>query len=351
MEKFKNSKLHYPEMKRQIVWRKNHISTPEFGIHCIDKLTGLPKRYPHIVPFENWHETLFEDIRSELLAYITMPGKEIHTHDGVHNLLSSWVLCANLYFPAKINTNFRVLLSKFLKLNVSDKVSKIENIDLEFAFPVGDSLHPNPLLGELNGKPGYKQTSPDVAILVKTIDGKDGIILTESKYTEYHFYACSTNPDECKPYRNPNPDFSRCMQPAKGYDYKAICHQTSAWNRKYMNLISFSDKAETVLNNCPAATDGYQLFRQQALAEGIAQSGRFELVVSSVAYDGRNDDLIGCLKSTGIDDFTDGWGQLFMGKALFKSWTHQEWVDFVRKNQVNGEFAEWVKYMEERYGY
>ena len=28
-----------------------------------------------------------------------------------------------------------------------------------------------------------------------------------------------------------------------------------------------------------------------------------------------------------------------------------EWVDFVRKNQVNVEFDEWVRYMEDRYGY
>lgn len=352
MKKLKHSAFFYPEFKRQVSWRVNHISTNEYGYQHINKETGQPERFPHIVPIENWDETLWEDIREELKSYISQPNKEIHTHDGVHNLLSSWILCANLYFPARINQNFSALLCDFLKLKVSKKISTIENIELEFAFNEDDALHPSPLLGEPSGSRGKKQTSPDVAMLVKTIDGTDGIILTESKYTEHHFYGCSTNPETAK-YKNINlnSDFSRCMEPSKGYDYKRICHQTHAWHRKYMNLICFSEQAENVLNNCPAATDGYQLFRQQALVEGIAQSGRFELVVSAVAYDERNNDLIGCLQSTGIDDFTKGWEKLFTGKALFKTWSHQEWVDFVSKNQVNGEFDEWVKYMEVRYGY
>jgi hypothetical protein len=351
MVEFKYSKLHRPEMIRQIIWRKDNISTKEFGIHSFDKITGEPKRYPHIVPFENWQETLYIGIRSELFAYINVPGQGINAHDGVHNLLSSWVLCANLYFLVRTNTEFKTLMVDFLKLKVSDKITEITYAELEFAFPEDDPLHPNPLLGETTGSRGKKQTSPDVAFQIKTIDGNDGTILIESKYTEYHFYPCSTNPDECKPNRNPNPEFSRCMKTAKGYDYKLICHLTNAWHRKYMNLISFSEQAEQVLNNCPAATDGYQLFRQQALAEGIAQSGRFELVASAVAFDGRNNDLIGCLNSTGIDDFQTGWATLFEGKALFKTWTHQEWIQFVRENQQKGEFDEWLKYLNERYGY
>jgi hypothetical protein len=351
MGKFKHSEMRSHEIKRQIFWRTPpNISTTDWGYQNYPPKPN-ERTYRHIVLFDNWEETLYEDIKTTLPEYINRPGQEISAHNGVHNLLSSWVLCANLYFLARTNTDFKALMVDFLRLKVSDKITEITDVELEFAFPEGDPLHPNPLLGETTGSRGKKQTSPDVAFIVKTIDGGDGIILTESKYTEHNFYPCSTNPDECKPNRNPNPDFSRCMQLAKGYDYKLICHQTNAWYRKYMNLISFSEQAEQVLNNCPAATDGYQLFRQQALAEGIAQSGRFELVASAVAFDGRNNDLIGCLNSTGIDDFQTGWATLFEGKALFKTWTHQEWIQFVRENQQKGEFDEWLKYLNERYGY
>jgi len=352
MGHFQHSTLYYSEFKKQISWRKDHIKSKEYGFQVIDKVKGEPIKLPHIVPFEIWLETVWEGIREELNSYICQPGKEIHTHDGTHNLLSSWVLCANLYFPARTNPGFRALMKEFLKENVSDKVTSIEDVELEFAFPEDDFLHPKILLGETTGSRGKKQTSPDIAFLVRTNDGNDGIILTESKYTELHFYPCSTNPENDKyKNRNLNPDFSRCMKPAKGYDYKSICHQTNAWDRKYMNLLNFSEQAENALNNCPAATDGYQLFRQQALAEGIANSGRFELVVSSVAFDGRNTDLIHCLKSTGANDFQSDWAPLFTGETVFKTWTHQEWVQFVRDNQKNNEFTSWLEYLNERYGY
>lgn len=351
MEKFRFSDFYWQQRKNMEVWRDAHISTKEFGTQKHPSESN-ERIYRHIIPFENWEETLYNGIRLELTKYLKVPGHEISAHDGVHNLLSSWVLCANLYFLVRTDIEFNALMVDFLKLKVSNKITEITDIELEFAFPEDDPLHPNPLLGETTGSRGKKQTSPDVAFLVKTIDGSNGIILTESKYTEHHFYPCSTNPENDKyKNRNLNPDFSRCMQPAKGYDYKLICHQTNVWDRKYMKLISFSEQAEEVLNNCPAATDGYQLFRQQALAEGIAQSGRFELVASAVAFDVRNTDLISCLKSTGINDFQTGWAKLFDGKVLFKTWTHQEWVQFVRENQQKGEFDEWLEYLNERYGY
>jgi hypothetical protein len=42
---------------------------------------------------------------------------------------------------------------------------------------------------------------------------------------------------------------------------------------------------------------------------------------------------------------------LFDGEAIFKTWTHQDWVQFVRENQVYGEFDEWLDYLKERYNY
>lgn len=349
MEKRTFSKFYWQQRKNMEVWRDAHISTTESGTQKHPPELN-EKTYRHIVPFQYWKETIFQGIKTDLINYIDKPGENIITHEGVHNLLSSWILCANLYFYTRINENFKNLMLRFLQHKVSEEIIEIVNIELEFAFPEGDELHPELLLGELNGTRGKNQTSPDVAFLVKTKTG-NGIILTESKYLEHNFYDCSTNPDIAKyKSRNLNPVFSRCLKPAKGYDYKAICHQT-VWKRKYMDLIEFSSMAEKVLLQCPAAFDGYQLFRQQAFAEGIAQSGRYELAASAVAYDGRNEDLIGCLKTTGIENFTEGWELLFTGKALFKTWTHQEWVKFVRDNQLNGEFNEWLVYLNQRYGY
>ena len=321
-------------------WRKTNISTEEKGFQ-----NG--KDYEHIVPKKNWRETLWPGIRQGLPTYLK--AKNIKAHTGTHNLLSSWVVSANLYFPLKENANLKALMLQFLQKNISSRITSILDVELEFAFDEADALSPSILLGEKGGSRGTGQTSPDVAFLVATIEGK-GIILVECKFTEHSFYGCSARKIDKKSTRINNPEPKRCLKKVSGSNYKPICHQT-VWGRKYLERIVFSATAKNVLTRCPAATGGYQLFRQQALAEGIAASGQYSLVVSTVAFDDRNTKLKNCLKSTGINDFQTDWAKLFVGKTIFKTWKHQEWVKFVRDNKINGELDDWLIYINERYGY
>jgi hypothetical protein len=330
------------QKKKMVIWRKGNISSPENGFQ-----NG--KAYDHIIPKNLWKETLWSGVRKESVLPKYLLDNNIQAHAGTHNLVSSWVNSANLYFPIRNNESLTKLMLEFLKRHVSDQITEITDVELEFAFPKSDELHPAILLGEMDGSRGSGQTSPDVAFRVKTIDG-EGIILTECKYTEHSFYGCSARKidEESKRINNPDPD--RCMKRVQDCDYSLVCHQT-VWGRKYLSLLKISEFGKTKLGRCPAATAGYQLLRQQALAEGIAQNGRYSFVASTVAFDNRNADLKGCLRTTGIDDFQTVWGELFKGKAIFKTWTHQEWVQFVRDNQINGEFDNWLEYLNERYGY
>jgi len=113
-------------------------------------------------------------------------------------------------------------------------------------------------------------------------------------------------------------------------------------NRKYWDYLKISDYGKQILKRCPAAYSGCQLFRQQALAEGVAQSGKYDFVISCVAYDERNDTLINCLKPTGLNHFSD-WGKLFAGKAQFSTFTHKQWVEWVRDNDHKGQWKDWLK--------
>jgi hypothetical protein len=133
--------------------------------------------------------------------------------------------------------------------------------------------------------------------------------------------------------------------------YQTLCHQ-HAWERRYWEHLApvLNLEMAKTLRCCPAARAGYQLFRQQALAEGIAASGKYDLVVSCVAFDERNKTLRRCLRSTGIPDI-QGWGVLFHGKAGFAVFTHQQWVTWVRSNDGDGRWADWLSYVETRYGY
>jgi hypothetical protein len=330
--------FHEQQKDAQINWRKTHITTQKNGYQ-----NG--KAYDHIVPRQLWEETLWEGIRKDLPLYLT--DNNIQAHTGTHNLLSSWILCANLYFITKINDVFRNLMLAFLQKYVSCNINKITNVELEFAFEC--TLNPENLLGEIGGSRGSGQTSPDIAFLVNTDSGK-GVILTECKYTEHSFYPCSarrTTDSENKPA---NPDPTKCIVPPKADNYKTVCHQHK-WGRKYWDHLAFSTHGQNILKQCPASLSGYQLFRQQSLAEGIAKNGHYEIVATTVAYDGRNQPLINCLKTTGIPDFTKDWESVFTGKSLFKTWKHQEWVDYVRQNGSDMFQQDWVDYLHQRYGF
>ena len=95
---------------------------------------------------------------------------------------------------------------------------------------------------------------------------------------------------------------------------------------------------------------GPRLFRQQALAEGIAASGKYDLVVSCLATDERNQALNSCLKATGVPHIRQ-WGDLFDGKACNAVFSHQKWVSWVRGQDTAGRWSDWLDYVERRYGY
>jgi hypothetical protein len=260
-------------------------------------------------------------------------------------------VCANLYFPFRSDEASRAILAAFLQSYVSPDIAVVEGVELEYQCP-GD-LCPEALLGEAGGQRGSGQTSPDVAFLVKTRSGKSGVVLTECKFTEHSFYACSgrTKGDDDEYPKNPDP--ARCHAPITVLENPSKqCHFTS-WGRRYWDHLkpAANSSAFNALTRCPAATAGYQLLRQQSLAEGVAASGRYDLVVSCVAFDDRNKDLIECLRSTGIMDFRTGWGSLFAGKAKFATFTHQQWVRWVRDHDDPGRWRRWLNYVHERYGY
>ncbi len=332
--------------EHQVAWWQKHIADKRQG-------TQNGQMRPWILPPELWEEGLWPGIRSgsacSLPEYLATPGREVEKHKGVHNLKSSWVACANLYFPFRQAAGLP-MLAGFLKQHVSPLIEAVEAVELEYAEE--PPLDPQTLLGEPEGgHRGANQTSPDVAFKVRTATGK-GLILTENKLVEHSFYPCSGRKPEVR-----NPDSGRCLDFQKliadlpGQCWQLQWESGSRKSRRYWDHVRLSDHGRCVLRRCPAATGGYQLLRQQALAEGIAASDQYEVVVSCVAYDSRNGALIGCLGETGIDNFSTGWGPLFAGRAGFASFTHQQWVAWVRQHDREGRWADWLVYVSERYGY
>ena len=230
-------------------------------------------------------------------------------------------------------------MPRFLNRHVDAEIKSLEGIELEYA--AADQLSPSQLLGERDGRRGANQTSPDLGFLVNR---RHGLVLVENKFTERNFERCSGWKHDS------NPDRNRCEDAVKvASDPKGQCH-LAFWERRYWDHLApvVDHDALAGLPTCPAMRHGYQLFRQQALAEGIAQSGKYELVVSAVAFDERNESLESSLRRSRIDGL-EGWGRMFRGKAKFSAFTHQEWVRWVREHQIGGQWDDWLSYVQDRY--
>ena len=325
----------------QIRWRRQSLSDQEPG----KQNAGF---YDHVLPITAWELNLWPGINSK--STDSLPGylkaEKIKRHTGSHNLLSSWILCANLYFPFH-REDGKQLLTGFLRNTISQQIEAVTRVELEYESD-DKELKPGTLLGETSGGRGANQTSPDVAFVIKTALGP-GVILVECKFTEHHFYPCSGRKASPEGHSsNPNP--TRCEKAAailQSPDKQ--CHLCT-WGRRYWrHLKSIADsKTISALTSCPAAHDGYQLFRQQALAEGMAK--KLALVVSAVAYDQRNDRLMTCMaRSAGLTNIKDDWSKLFPGKARFATFMHQEWVSWVAEHNQTGTWDNWLQYVRQRY--
>ena len=329
--------------RHQIEWRKANLETREWGY-------WQGRQYPWILPEVLWEEGLWPGIRAgfdnSLPAYLENTG--VQKHRGVHNLKSSWVHCANLYFPFRGTADGKALLASFLKRCVATEIDSLEEIELEYEDK-DSGLKPSHLLGEEGGARGANQTSPDLGLLV---NGCRGLILVENKLTEKSFYECSAWRHTGSRQRSGNPDSHRCNNPVVvARDYNSQCHQHHPdWRRRYWEHLApvIDDETLASLPHCPAMKDGFQLFRQHALAEGMAQSECYDFVVSAVAVDERNHALNAALGRSGIDGL-NGWGKIFQGRARFAVFTHQEWVAWVKEHDTEGKWSDWLGYVCSRY--
>jgi len=327
----------------QILWKRKNLP------HIIKKGYQNGGYHEHVLPKAFFYENFFPLIREELFDSTNgyLKKNNIKPHTGIHNLLSSWAVCANMYWPFN-NQEGKKLLSRWLTKETRLDVSEIQQIELEYEDP-NPKLNPGVLLGENNqGMRGSGQTSPDLAIIFKTLNGSSGILLIESKFTEHSFYVCSGYQKKSVTKYPPNPDKTRCHKPELILSSNfQECH-LNTWDRKYWNLISNDiDHSKFVsLKRCPMSTSCYQLFRQQALAKGFEKY--YDIVSSCVVTDKRNSTLVNSGHSVGLKPFPEGWRELFPS-LQFHWFTHNSWFDFVKKNNQKGQWNKWLEYIGVRY--
>ena len=197
---------------------------------------------------------------NSLLAYLQRTGVQKHRY--AHHLNSSWMLCANLYFPFRGLLKARRYSLRFSNVaspwrSTRWRRSSWSNEDADIR------LRPSHMLGEEGGTRGANQTSPDLGLLVNR--GR-GLVLVENKLTEDSFYKCSAWKHKGSRKLPGNSDPDRCNNPlAVAKDYASQCHQHHpVWGRRYWDHLAPVVDEETLagLTHCPAMKDGFQLLRQ-----------------------------------------------------------------------------------------
>lgn len=315
----------------QIRWRKRHLP----GV--IGWGAWANKHYEHILPWEDRFFGLWPGIRSDVLGYLE--EGLISPHPSWHHLNSSWTLAANAFFPFRSCQGGQELLASFLAAHVAPEIVGVSEIELEFQDP--PPFDQESLLGETGGRRGQGQTSPDVGVKVTDETGARGVVLFEVKYKESDFEDCSQykkleggERSACHGLRSLIADPGRCPFTESGRRYIPILRAALS-----AGMRGSADRP------CPAANGGYQLARQQALAEALVAAGAYGFAISTVIVPMANNPIHRIDQTSTLSD----WGSIFDGQSRFVTVHFEDLLGYVESTDGPAWTAEWVDYMRSRY--
>ncbi|MFC1980772.1 hypothetical protein ACFLVN_00805 [Chloroflexota bacterium] len=296
--------------------------------------------YEHILPARLWFQNLWSYIRRAADDYFK--HEKIKWHNERDNLLSSQILCVNIFFPLR---NHPSLLDGFLRKFYSS-LTQVTRVDFEYIGPKGKNYFNEP------GGRGYSRTSADVAVTWNDAEGKDNLLLVEFKFTERDFGGCGKS-------KNPDPD--RCNSGRKVIDTpKTECYRASPEvDRPYWDMIlspqgPFRVEKLKKTEHCPFKYDFYQLMRNQLLAKCIAEdkNAGFSTAEFAVCYDDRNETLLNL--SHVVDGNTNPlttWEAFLKNPSNCKHFTIQQLFEYIdHTNNLPSEVVQWRAYLNKRYG-
>jgi len=314
----------------QAEYKENSLKIKECG-------TWRDKRYRHILPEDDWAQNLWENIRGSVTRYFE--DNEIAWHKEKDNLLSSQIMCVNLFFPLKQYPN---VLKPWLAQTYPD-IQDVVGIDLEYIGPENKNY-----FKETGGR-GQNRTSSDVSIEWKDKQGKKNLLLLEFKFTESNFGNCSKkeNLDRrlCHSAKNVvNSPQTQCYRalPQVGRTY---------WQFILDNSSPFKKEALMTETHCPFLYGFYQLMRNQLLAHCIQSDIDigFHRVEFGVMYHADNDKLLIMSHKFGEErNPFKAWLTLLKNPDTFHVFTIQGFLNSTETGLPH-ELKNWRSYIKERY--
>lgn len=295
------------------------------------------EEYRHILPADLWDLNLWHQIRDA--ARIHFVEQHIAWHEQRHNLLSSQMLCVNLFFPLR---DQQALLAGFL----SDHIPQLDRVGRVHFEYIGDKNY----LRERGGR-GRMRTSADVAIEWVDAVGSRCLLLLEFKFTEREFGRCGGATSKG------NEDRPRCRRPNEILrSPEKMCYLVRPKNRPYWEIALGGDsplRTDMLATEpyCPFRYDFYQLMRNQLLAHQIDADPEscFERATFGVAYHGENEGLLRMGRAYGGErNPLAAWRSVLRQPDRFVSFTVQDLLSWVDARLPSG-LEEWRAFLRAKY--
>jgi len=293
------------------------------------------KHYTHILPEVRWQLNLWDGIRKEAQLYFS--DNQIAWHRDRHNLLSSQVLCVNIFFPLRKHPH---LLKPWLSHHFD--VESICDLDFEYIGPEGNNY-----FNEKGGR-GQNRTSSDLSITWRDGAKRKNMLLLEFKFTESNFGECSkkdnTNPERCR-------SSEKIVASPKTQCYRAKIGR-KYWDKILDNDSPFRREVLTTERFCPFRYDFYQLMRNQLLAHCIRSDSTagFDRVEFGVIYHADNEDLLRMSHPfAGERNPLKVWPSLLRNPDTFHAFTIQGSLNTIDEG-LPEELVGWRTYLRQRYG-
>jgi hypothetical protein len=321
------------DFRKQLIESQKEYKENILGVKNMG--TWKCKPYPHILPEEVWGLNLWDDIRESAQYYFN--DNQIAWHKEKHNLLSSQIMCINLFFPLK---QYPKVLKPWLAKAYPD-IQDVFGLNFEYTGPQNKNYFNE------QGSAGQNRTSSDLSIEWEDKQGRKNLLLLEFKFTELAFGPCS-NKD--------NLDRKLCFQPKKIVDLpKTYCYRAKI-ERAYWEFIlspdsPFRREALTTESYCPFLYGFYQLMRNQLLAYCIQSDSKsgFQKAEFGIMYHDENTALLRMSHPFGGErNPLKAWPTLLKNPDTFHVFTIQEFLNAIETSLPN-ELRGWRSYIKDRY--
>ncbi len=322
----------------QIEYKEKSLGIKEMGL-------WRDRCYPHILPKRKWNLNLWENIREEAQRYFNSNG--IAWHIQKHNLLSSQIMCVNIFFPLRQHLDIlEVYLTQYL-----DGLEKVINLDFEYIGPP-DTKDPSGYRNYFNetGGRGQNRTSSDIAITWEGKGNTRNMLLLEFKFTEPGFGECSQK-------YNHHPE--RCLSSKRVINSHQFgpteCYRTevgrSYWDKILSSHSPFRKELLTTESYCPFRYDFYQLMRNQLLAHCVQSDPEedFNKVDFGVIYYDGNEVLTRMSRPFEEErNPLKAWLKLLKNPNTFHVFTVQDFLNTIEP-KLHSDLENWRAYLKQRY--